>query len=226
MIFLSLAIIASFVIAGIITANIGLSIGMGIVFLMYAFILFCYRQKIKIGINLVKIATKFIFEKKIIFLTPILKLILTFLLGFFFIYVIGSAFMIMKDKYEKNKDDSFEIIIIIIYTFCWILFTFIFYYMMSFTISLVCSNWYYRTDKTSLINAYAAMFKQFGSIVFAALVISIITFARMVIDSKRGKNKNLVVEFCLCLISCFLRSLEALLKVLNHYTIIMIALTG
>jgi hypothetical protein len=59
--------------------------------------------------------------------------------------------------------------------------------MMTYTISVVCSYWYYgiQGSKGSLFTAYKWMFKQFGSIVFAAMLISVVTFARMAVDSKR-----------------------------------------
>ncbi len=70
-----------------------------------------------------------------------------------------------------------------LWAFYWLLFMFVFYYMMTYTISVVCSYWYYgiRGSKGSLLNAYKMMFQQFGSIVFAAMLISVVTFARMAV---------------------------------------------
>jgi hypothetical protein len=71
------------------------------------------------------------------------------------------------------------------------------------------------------------MFKQFGSLVFAAVVIVGVIITRMIVDSSRGRaGNNPVCMACLCLISCYLKFIENLLKVLNHYTVILIALTG
>lgn len=59
--------------------------------------------------------------------------------------------------------------------------------MMTYTISVVCANWYYgiRGSKGSLLTAYKWMFKQMGSLVFGAAIIAVITFARMAVDGKR-----------------------------------------
>jgi len=56
----SLAIIAIIALVGIITNNIGLTISFGIMFLVYALVLFCLRSKINTGIALVTVATHFI----------------------------------------------------------------------------------------------------------------------------------------------------------------------
>lgn len=79
--------------------------------------------------------------------------------------------------------------------------------MMVFTIAVTCSFWYYDVkDKNPIATAYGWFFRSaFGSVTFAALVISIVTFAKMVIDSKRRNNKNVAVAVCLCIVSCILR---------------------
>jgi hypothetical protein len=55
--------------------------------------------------------------------------------------------------------------------------------MMTYTISFVCANWYYGIvgSKGSLLTAYKRMAQQFGSIVFAAMVVAVVTFARMMV---------------------------------------------
>lgn len=72
---------------------------------------------------------------------------------------------------------------------------FLFYYIMTYTISFMCANWYYgiQGSNGSLLRAYKLMFKQFGSLVCAALVIAVVTFMRMVIDEnrqRRARNRN------------------------------------
>jgi hypothetical protein len=65
-----------------------------------------------------------------------------------------------------------------------------------------------------------------GAITFAALLIAVITFARMVLDSNRKNTKNVAIAVCLCILSCILRQIEALIQILNHNTIICMAVTG
>lgn len=80
---------------------------------------------------------------------------------------------------------------------------------MTYTISVVCSYWYYGDKTKSVFSAYCMMFKQFGSLVFAALVVAVVTFARMMVDQKRqdGSNKNVAAAVCLCLLSCILKAI-------------------
>ena len=89
----------------------------------------------------------------------------------------------------------------------WLLFLFTFYYMMTYTIAVVCSNWYYGLQgRSSLATADKWIFtKQFGSLVFASFVISIVTFVRMMIDAKRQRTDNIAAAVCLCLMSCFVK---------------------
>jgi hypothetical protein len=60
MIIASLAVILSFAIAGAAIGNVGLCVGMIISLVIYGSILCCFRKQIKIGILLVKVATKFL----------------------------------------------------------------------------------------------------------------------------------------------------------------------
>lgn len=99
---------------------------------------------------------------------------------------------------------------------------------MVFTVAVSCAFWYYRVEgKHYLITAYKWLFTSaFGSIVFGAVLVSIVTFARLIVDSKRQSNKNIAVAICLCMISMCLRNLENLLKILNHNAIIVMSVTG
>lgn len=60
MIFVSLGILALLALIGVVIGNYGLAIGMGITFLVYLIILFCFKDRIMMGIILVKVATQFI----------------------------------------------------------------------------------------------------------------------------------------------------------------------
>jgi len=82
--------------------------------------------------------------------------------------------------------------------------------MMTYTISAVCSSWYYgiQGEKGSLFTGYKRMIRQFGSLVFGGLVIALVTFARMMVNSKRndGNNKNVAAAVCLCIMACILKA--------------------
>jgi len=56
--------------------------------------------------------------------------------------------------------------------------------MTAFTIAVACSFWYYKTeDKHYFPTAYKWMFRySFGSLVFAASLSGVASFARFIID--------------------------------------------
>ena len=225
---LSLGVIAAMALIGLIINNLGLFIGMSVTLLIYLLLLYCLRRKIDTGIAMVKIATKFISERMQIFLTPILKLVLTFAIGAFYIYTLSIMLAIIDIKNDRNEDSGREAGFITLWAFFWLIFMFVFYYMMTYAISVVCAYWYYgiQGSKGSLLNAYKWMARQFGSIVFAGMLVAVVTFGRMMVSKGRRENKNLAAAVCLCILECLLKAIEDLLKVLNHYTIIMISITG
>jgi hypothetical protein len=99
MIFLSLGILALLCIVGLFTSNIGLTIVMGIILIIYGIVLYCFRNKIKLGIILVKVATNFMADKPIIFISPVIKIVLTFLFAIFWIYGLS----LMQDKLQIQE---------------------------------------------------------------------------------------------------------------------------
>jgi len=228
MIIISLSILAVLTIVGIAIGSWGLAIPMGLTLLIYLIILGCYRNKIKMGIVLVKVATNFMADKPIVFLTPIVKTVLTMAVAFFWIYSVSLMLERGNIKRDLGLDNTTERVLTYVMILFWLFFTFFFYYLMVFTIGVVCAFWYYDVKgKNALTTAYKWIYKSaFGSLVFAALLIAVITFARMVVDGKRRNNKNVAVAICLCIISCLLKQIEALLKVLNHNTVICMAATG
>lgn len=86
MIFVSLGLLAVLCIIGIASQNYALAFSMGITLLIYSCVLACFRNRIKTGIVLVKVATKFMSEKPVIFLTPVIKVVMTVLFAVFWVY--------------------------------------------------------------------------------------------------------------------------------------------
>ena len=86
LIFLTLGMLALLCLVGFATDNIGLAITMLILLLVYSLVLACFRKKIKMGIILVKVAAKFFSDKPIVFVTPFVKIGLTFFFALFWIY--------------------------------------------------------------------------------------------------------------------------------------------
>lgn len=58
---------------------------------------------------------------------------------------------------------------------------------MVFTIAVACTLWYYRIQgKNPIVTAYRWICKSaLGSITFAALIVTLVTLAKMIISSKK-----------------------------------------
>ena len=109
----------------------------------------------------------------------------------------------------------------------WLFNTFLFYYMMTYVIAVVFAHWYYRIEgKNPISTAYFWMFKQIGSLIFGAFLIAVVTLARMLAQQKRRNTDNLGAKICMMLVECCLKSIEDLLRVINHFTVILLSVTG
>lgn len=109
------------------------------------------------------------------------------LFSFFWIYSLGCILAVSRDKQNSNQDDTAEQVLTWVWVLIWWIFSLIFYYVMVFTVAVSCAFWYYRVKgKNYLVTAYKWLFTSaFGSIVFGAVLVSIVTFARMIVDAKR-----------------------------------------
>lgn len=98
MIVLSMGTIASLAVLGLLTANLGLAISMGVTFLIYGLLLCCLWKKLHTGIAMVSVATKFMNDKPTVFLSPVVKLILTVLVGFFYAFALSATVAVSNHK--------------------------------------------------------------------------------------------------------------------------------
>jgi hypothetical protein len=98
--------------------------------------------------------------------------------------------------------------------------------MTTFTISVVCSEWYYGTNGVSFLESSKFMAKQFGTLVYGAMLVAVVTIVRMFVEEKKRQTQNLGMQFCLCVMGCVLKTIENLLHVVNHFTVIMVAVSG
>lgn len=215
-------------IIGIVIQNYALAIAMGVTLLIYSCVLACFRKRIMTGIVLVKVATNFMTAKPIVFLTPVIKVVLTVLFAVFWIYTLSLMIERANWQNEHDEDPTTANFFTGLWMLLWLFYTFFFYYLMVFTVAVTCAFWYYNVQgKNPIITAYKWIFNSaLGAITFAALLISLVTFARMIIDTKRNNTKNIAIIVCLCILSCIMRQIEALLKIINHNTIICMAVTG
>jgi hypothetical protein len=225
---LSMAILLGLAIFGFVISSLAMGITFLVIFVVYGLVLMCLRKKIDMGIILVKVASQFLSEKWGVFLSPLIKVVANILFTFFWIYSLNCILAVSDDKTKKGEDNTAESIITVLWFFIWLLFSFLFYYVMVFTVAVSCSFWYYRVEgRHYLATAYKWLFTSaFGSIVFGAALIAVITLARLLVDSKRRNTKNIAVAVCLCIVSMCLRNLENLFKILNHNSVIVMSVTG
>lgn len=101
MIFISLGLLGVLCLIGLIIQNYALAISMGVILLVYSCVLFCFRNRIKTGIVLVKVATNFMSDKPIVFLTPVIKVVLTVLFAVFWGYTLGL--MLEKADWQDSR---------------------------------------------------------------------------------------------------------------------------
>ena len=180
---LSLVIFAALAVYGIIIGEIWLTISMAITLLVYLLVLICLWKKIAIGIVLVQLSTRFMSEKPSVFLAPIANIIITFIIALFWSISMSITIANLNQEQDAGNDGGKEIGFIVFYSFMWLFYMFLCYYIMTFTIAVVCSHWYYNIRGNGITTAYKWIFtKQFGSLVFAAILVAIVTFARMIVE--------------------------------------------
>jgi hypothetical protein len=183
----SMVLLLGLVIFGFAIGSLGFALPFLIIFIVYAIVLFCLRNKIEMGIILIKIASQFLSEKWGVFISPVIKIVANILFSFFWIYSLGCILAVSDDKSKNNEDNTLEGVLATVWLLIWLFFSFLFYYIMVFTVAVSCAFWYYRVEgKHYLVTAYKWLFTSaFGSIVFGSILVAVITFARMLVDSKR-----------------------------------------
>lgn len=106
MLTLSFVVMAALAILGLVFNAVALTVVMLGIMLVYALVLFCFRKKIKIGIVLVKVASKFIMEKPSIFIAPVLNIIFMFAIAYFWIYSAGAMIAVINNNNTYNKSST------------------------------------------------------------------------------------------------------------------------
>ncbi len=86
----SLLGLTGLVILGVVIGSLALVISAGVTLLIYSCVLFCLKERIKLGIALIKLTGEFITEKPQVFTVPIPVLGLALLIFIPWIYFLGS----------------------------------------------------------------------------------------------------------------------------------------
>ena len=113
-------------------------------------------------------------------------------------------------------------LLFISYTF----FGLFFYYVLVYLIASAVGNWFYWNQGTATFSGCASVFNHVGSFTFASLIITAMKILRAIVDNGMRSTDNLMCCLCLCLVQCFLTCIEALLKTLNHFAVILMSYTG
>lgn len=116
---------------------------MGFTLLIYGLVLYCFRRKIQTGIVLIKVATNFMANRPSIFITPLIKVILSIIIGIFWLFSISVMIYISNKQSEMGEDPTTVNVLTGVLFLFWLFFLFFLYYMMVFTIAVSCAFWYY-----------------------------------------------------------------------------------
>jgi len=127
----------------LIQKNTGLIVSMVIAIVLFGLLLWCFRNYLKKGIQILMIATKFISEKPSVYFSTIWVFIISVM---FFVFWILSIMSVQTKanynmKVNNNNDEPYGIMAYFIYTY--IFMTLFFYYVLTFLIATACSIWYY-----------------------------------------------------------------------------------
>ena len=155
-----------------------------VMLLIYGCLLFCARDKIRIGITLLETASNFLLEKPSVYCAPIF---VAFFLLIFEVFWIASMVAIQLQGINANDNDpnntTGEEGKHAGLSFLWVLFhifyTIFFYYCMVFLIATACAMWYYDIDGNYLFTGIKRIVRyHVGSFTFGALLVTIVTMLR------------------------------------------------
>jgi len=98
------------------------------------------------------------------------------------------------------------------------------------------ATWYFSRDvqaggvvqgSPSLRTFRYALTKSFGSLAFGSLIVAVVEFINFLMNKvKQGSGNNRVVKIALCFIHCFLSCIQGILRFVNRFAYIHIAMHG
>lgn len=97
---------------------------------------------------------------------------------------------------------------------------------MVFIIATACANWYYGINENFCCQGNQRILRyHLGSLTFGALVVTIVALLNSLINQKRRESQG-CVQIVWCIVGCCLQCIQALLEVMNHNAVIVMAMTG
>jgi len=99
------------------------------------------------------------------------------------------------------------------------------------SISGAIASWYFSREsnqvKPALRSLRHAFTKSFGSLALGSLVVAVVEFLQFIINKvKKTPTSNKVVKCIACVLQCFLNCAQGLIKFINRYAYISIAMHG
>ena len=199
----------------------------GVVYLIF---LFCTNQKLKKGVKIFKITAKLLKHKPAILAIPF---------GMLFFMIIYEAFWFMsffgiaihQGDPEEEKDyvvqRGLNIFVMVVWVLFNIFFTFIFYHATVFLISTASAIYFYGLKDSFFCTGLGRIFKyhlgSFQQSYFLALPVAIL---RQLAECDQRGNVGGGCGLYGFIASCCLRSFEGTPEVLNHNSIITMAISG
>lgn len=216
-----------FVAVGLVGIIFGI-LALGIVFFflaaLYALLLYCcLRGRIDTSITLVKCAGSFLgAQPSVLSFGAVLGVITAAVSVFWFVGYMGIILCTTFKIQPFNPQVSH--ILQIVHWILYLFFLCFFYFVSVFLVSSSVALWYYKKDQDGIVQiSFKRLTIHLGSIVFSAIVITIVKALRAMM-SRRGANP--VGTFIFMIISFVWGAITYILKILNHYATISMAMTG
>jgi choline transporter-like protein 2/4/5 len=207
--------------------NYGLIITMALGMLFFAVFLICMRNEIKLGMELMNIATRFMGENLTVYLAPVWVFFLAVLFFVFWVVSVVAVQSRANMHISQGVSTGSDLGIMGYFLFMYIFMSIFFYYVLTFLISTNCALWYYNIEDNywclgmGRINRY-----HIGSFTFGALLLALVKIMQLIINSSGSRSENACARCVQCFISCLLSQVEYLLRVLNNTTVIVMSVTG
>jgi hypothetical protein len=101
------------------------------------------------------------------------------------------------------------------------------YYVQTFLVATCCAYWYYGVEANYCTTGSWTMNRfHLGTLTFGALIITILAILKRLVSNESNNQSNQCMQVCLCILACCLSCIENLIKTLNHYSIIVMSVTG
>ena len=142
----------------------------------------------KVGLQLLACASRFIVEKPAVYFISVMCLFMN--VGYIVFWVFSWLGVYSTGAIYNNK--TFEILTIVWYVDA-IFWGFFLYYCMVFLIASACAYWYYQSENNSVLRGINNIKYHLGSICFGSIVITLITLLRIIASAKKSEGPTRII---------------------------------